>query len=54
MTKLELVNAIMSENGKKQLSSRQIEYNKEVAHKAKKDYLEFQYNNMLNRLKVNA
>ena len=54
MTKLELVNAIMSENGKKQLSKNQIEYNKTVAEKSRKDYLEFQYNNMLNRLKVNA
>ena len=54
MTKLELVNAIMSENGKKQLSPKQIEYNKILAEKSKKDYLELRYNNMLNKLKVNA
>lgn len=50
MTKLELVNAIMSENGRKELTPKQIEYNKEVANKSKKEYLEFQYNQMLNRL----
>lgn len=50
MTKLELVNAIMSENGRKELTSKQIEYNKEIASKSKKEYLQFQYNQMLNRL----
>ena len=50
MTKLELVNAIMSENGRKELTPKQIEYNKEVANKSKKEYLEFKYNQMLDRL----